>query len=644
MRRSSPRADIAVAAATRSSGFHSSSEHHYWQRLEPRLHLHAGHDHGGAGAPGGALTPAFVDYLNSLPQNSPAPFDVAHALHDDTGAPQLEGEPGPEFTAPVTTILNSGPSSNRVDIVLVGDGYTQPQLGTYATQAQNAANQFFGQLPLNMYKTLFNVHRVDVTSNQSGVDNDPSPGVLRDTALDMEFWCAGIERLLCVDPFKAAGFAANAPDVDQILAVANSSKYGGAGYSSEDLGTFSGGNGSALEVALHEFGHAFADLADEYDYADGATYVGGEPFETNITTRTTAQMSAGQTKWYRWLNTAGVGAFQGAAYHQFGLYRPTVDSKMRSLGRPWDPINTEQLIINMYKTVRPIDDATPPGTYNNTDSFFVDPVDPVFHSLRVQWVVDAGLVQGATGTTFNPASLNLSGTHTLTARVWDDVSFVRDPVARNQYMTQSRTWTILDAQPPTVSASAFDVDRPAMQARFTFTEDVSATLEAGDLVLENRTTGQVIPASDVALSYDPDTRTATFTFPGFPDGVLPDGRYTATIPAGSVSDPTGNALAADVTLDFSFVQADATRDGRVNLDDFNVLAENFGQSNTTFTRGDFTYDGTTNLDDFNVLSGRFGQALPATASATTGAVTGPGFSTRAGDAESTDDALDRLLS
>jgi hypothetical protein len=75
----------------------------------------------------------------------------------------------------------------------------------------------------------------------------------------------------------------------------------------------------------------------------------------------------------------------------------------------------------------------------------------------------------------------------------------------------------------------------------------------------------------------------------------------------------------------------------VNLDDFNILAGNFGQTNRTFTQGDFTYDGTVNLDDFNVLAGRFGQTVaPAAAAA-------PTFgTTKIGDADR-EDASDELL-
>src|SRR5829696_9436495 len=83
------------------------------------------------------------------------------------------------------------------------------------------------------------------------------------------------------------------------------------------------------------------------------------------------------------------------------------------------------------------------------------------------------------------------------------------------------------------------------------------------------------------------------------------------------SPAAGTSIAADHALNFFFLNGDANRDGRVNLQDFNVLAANFGQPNRTFSQGDFTYDGTVNLLDFNVLASHFGQAVAARASSVT---------------------------
>src|SRR6185503_18363500 len=158
--------------------------------------------------------------------------------------------------SPATTILNNGPSSNRLDFVFVGDGYVAAELGTYAIHVQSVLNYLLSQEPFLTYRKFFNAHRVDVISNESGVDNDPVPGILKDTALDMGFYCGGTERLLCVNVTDALLFAAEAPASEQVFAVANSVQYGGAGYITSDLATVSGGNGAATEVAVHEMGHS----------------------------------------------------------------------------------------------------------------------------------------------------------------------------------------------------------------------------------------------------------------------------------------------------------------------------------------------------------------------------------------------------
>jgi hypothetical protein len=216
------------------------------------------------------------------------------------------GSPGlsAEFVAAapnwnVVTLRNSGDPANRVDITLVGDGYTAADIPTYASNSEDIIARMFSEEPLSRYASLFNVHRVDVISNESGVDNDPTQGVLKDTALDMQFFCGGTARLICVNITKAKAAASEAPGADQILAVANSTTYGGAGYASSDVGTLSGSNISSVETALHELGHSFADLADEYFYTPATTWTGGEASAANVSIYQAAQMSSLETKWHR---------------------------------------------------------------------------------------------------------------------------------------------------------------------------------------------------------------------------------------------------------------------------------------------------------------------------------------------------------
>jgi hypothetical protein len=150
-----------------------------------------------------------------------------------------------------------------------------------------------------------------------------------------------------------------------------------------------------------------------------------------------------------------------------------------------------------------------------------------------------------------------------------------------------------------------------------FSEDVSALISPAWLELMNLTTSQPIPASNIAVSYDTNTNTAHFTFPGYANGVLPDGSYAGKVLAG-LPDVFGNGLPGDVAFEFFFLNGDANHDGRVNLADFNILAGNFGGVDKNFNQGDFNYDGVVNLADFNILASRFGTVLTATGLLTTG--------------------------
>jgi hypothetical protein len=163
----------------------------------------------------------------------------------------------------------------------------------------------------------------------------------------------------------------------------------------------------------------------------------------------------------------------------------------------------------------------------------------------------------------------------------------------------------IDALPPSITAGpAFEFDTPTPRVTVQFSEDVQPSLAVEDLLIENLTTsGSIVPTS---VSYDAATNTATFHLPT----TLPDANYALTLLGANVADGVGHPVASDATGDFFFLRGDANRDRRVNLQDFNILAANFGQSPRTFSQGDFTYDGIVNLQDFNALASRFGSQLP----------------------------------
>ena len=175
------------------------------------------------------------------------------------------------------------------------------------------------------------------------------------------------------------------------------------------------------------------------------------------------------------------------------------------------------------------------------------------------------------------------------------------------------------APAPAVTSSTFAFDGPGStlpnaphRLTFAFSLAVGNSVDPSDLSLLNTTTNQTVPTASIAVSYNAGTNTATFTFPGYANGILPDGNYTATLlAAGIQADGGGTPMASNYVTNYFVLAGDANHDGRVNLDDFNVLAASFGQSNRIFSQGDFNYDGTVNLDDFNVLASRFGTTLSA---------------------------------
>lgn len=241
--------------------------------------------------------------------------------------------------ASVVPIQSTGPSSARFDLVIIGDGYTSSQMGTLRQHAQSKWNEIAATAPWNTYRNSVNVWLVEVVSNQSGVDNDPYQGVYRDTALDMHFWCGGTERLLCLNEAKAQQYASQAPAADAIVAVGNTIKYGGAGYPS--LATVAGGNSLSAGIVIHELGHSVGGLADEY-WAPGTTYTGAEPANLNATT------SSGCGKWAAYIGRSTpdggvIGCFQGGHQYNYGIYRPSQDSLMRSHNKPFNLVGLDAM-------------------------------------------------------------------------------------------------------------------------------------------------------------------------------------------------------------------------------------------------------------------------------------------------------------
>ena len=356
---------------------------------------------------------------------------------------------------PVTTIRDNGAAANRIDIVVLGDGYSAADLasGKYAQNVETAIIGLFSEQPYTEYQRYFNVHRVDVTSAESGADH-PSAMVFRDTALDATYDCGGIQRLVCVNTSKVNTVLTGSIDApnarDVILVLVNDAEYGGSGGAVAVAST----HPASVELVLHEAGHSFALLADEYDSSPPTCNNAVEPPEANVTRQTTRPA----IKWRLWIDpatpipTPGTsetpGLYQGAKYCTTGLYRPTFDSKMRSLGRPFGAINTEAHIRRIYNFVAPLDSALPVSSTLTLTRGTMQPASvtvplPFTHTLAVTWLVDD--VVAGTGTSFVLDTRGLSpGSHVLRVSIADGTAMVRNDPALS--LETSRSWDVTVTQ------------------------------------------------------------------------------------------------------------------------------------------------------------------------------------------------------
>ena len=369
---------------------------------------------------------------------------------------------------PFETIINNGSAENRVDIAILGDGYTSAEMDKYKADVQAAMALFFNNEPFHEYRNFFNVHRVDVVSSQSGADH-PERSVSVNTALDATYNCSGIQRLVCVNVgkvFTIVGNSLNPSQRDIVIVIVNDPEYGGSGGSVAVTST----HVEVLELILHELGHSLGLLADEYG--------GPPPPACNNTIEPSAANATKATdraviKWNHWIDAStpvptlstlqGVpGLYEGAVYCDAGLYRPTSGSRMRFLGRPYEQINTEQLIRRIYNFVSPIDASQPTVTditltTAQSQAFSITPQVTFSNTIKVDWFLD-GVFQSS-GTGFSVNNL-ISGPHVVDAVVKDNTPMVRKDTAN--LLSESVRWnlTINSVPSPTPTPTPTPIPTP----------------------------------------------------------------------------------------------------------------------------------------------------------------------------------------
>jgi hypothetical protein len=184
----------------------------------------------------------------------------------------------------VYVFQNNGDPSHKVDLLILGDGYTAKEKGKFESDAKKMQEALFSQEPFKSHRNDFNVWGICPTARDAGV-NRPSTGRHRRSPLGCSYDTFGSERyVLTLDNKAMRDIACFAP-YDCVQILINDNTYGGGGIFGL-YGTISAGNGFAPYIFVHELGHHFAALADEYYTSDVAYQSSGdrtEPWEPNVT-------------------------------------------------------------------------------------------------------------------------------------------------------------------------------------------------------------------------------------------------------------------------------------------------------------------------------------------------------------------------
>ncbi|NQU51692.1 MAG: T9SS type A sorting domain-containing protein [Bacteroidetes bacterium] len=289
-------------------------------------------------------------------------------------------------TFKVDTIQFSGNIEKRINVVILGDGYQSSEMETFTIDAQNFFNEWFRQSPFQEYKNFFNVFTIEVPSNVSGASLDPDN--LIDNYFGSAFNSYGIERLLV--PKRSSKvvtvLANNFPEYDQVIMLVNSTKYGGSGGWIATASTHS----SSGEIAIHEIGHSFSHLSDEY-WA-GEQYASEKPNQTK-------ESNQELVKWKNWLNINEVGIYEYESPGE-GWFRPHQQCKMRSLFKPFCPVCGEQIFETIYNFTSPVLNYFPVNTdyvfTNSEETFTLDLLKPEPNTLKIEWTLNGKPISGNT--------------------------------------------------------------------------------------------------------------------------------------------------------------------------------------------------------------------------------------------------------
>ena len=321
------------------------------------------------------------------------------------------------------TIQWSGPVTERINFVFLGDGYQENEFSKFVADVTRVKDHFFTQSPFQEYRQYFNLVAIKVPSNASGAARDPSE--LIDNYFGSTYNSSGIDRLLtATNASKAQDILFDQfPQFDQAVLIVNDSKYGGSGGWLATTSTHL----NAPEIAVHELGHSFAGLSDEY-WA-GAQFASETP-------NMTKQSDPHQIIWAEWLATQEVGIYPHSDDPTW--FKPHLNCKMQVLNPPFCPVCREAITQEIQTHVKPLISYWPevPAIELEVDTLkvYTNTLSPQPNTLSHSWSLNGLPMDGTSDTLWISASTFANGENILQVEIRDTTSFVRDDIYTAQYV------------------------------------------------------------------------------------------------------------------------------------------------------------------------------------------------------------------
>jgi hypothetical protein len=250
----------------------------------------------------------------------------------------------------ITVLQDAGDPATAVDLVILAEGYSDAEAEKFRRDAARLGEVLFAWTPFKEARDRFSIRAVRLRGQESGTD-EPAKGSYRRTAVDSGFDTFGVVRYLTTEGSALMWDLAGQVPYDDLLVLVNTERYGGGGIY-RFFSVFVADSEWDAYLVVHEFGHGFAALADEYFTSPVASVDLApptvEPWRPNVT----ALLDPDNLKW-KDLVVAGVplptpdedrydgvvGAFEGASYVARGLYRPMRSCLMKDKGSlPFCPV------------------------------------------------------------------------------------------------------------------------------------------------------------------------------------------------------------------------------------------------------------------------------------------------------------------